>query len=43
MKTLDVDILNEDDFKKIGQVQIFDIGQLSPINSIKKLVLNFCS
>lgn len=39
MKTLDIDILNEDNFKKIGQVQINDIGQLSPMNSIKKFVL----
>jgi hypothetical protein len=35
MKTLDFQILNETDMEMIGRVQLFEIGQLSPLNTIK--------
>jgi len=35
MKTLDIDIINENSLKVIGRVQIHEIGKLSQTEAVK--------
>ena len=37
MKTLDFQLINENTAELLGRVEIFEIGQLSPLNPIKGL------